>query len=104
MTELIMVLVVIRQFYKSAVKLNQSVWLWMVIGACAYLVPAYLLAFFTVSSVLTAFETAWQTSYYMYASILTVIISMVIAFFVRKGLESTVQSTPNGSDTLDGKI
>lgn len=90
MVELLMVIIVIRQFYKSAVKHNQSVWLWMAIGACAYLVPAYVMAFLLVPKILTWFTSGFELTYYIYATLITVILALVFAFLVLKGLESAV--------------
>lgn len=91
MIELLMVIIVIRQFYRSAVNLNQSVWLWMAIGACAYLVPAYLMAFLLVPAILSWFAAGFELTYYIYATLITVILALVFAFLVLKGLESAVR-------------
>ncbi|MDP4827506.1 MAG: hypothetical protein NWR73_07460 [Flavobacteriales bacterium] len=100
MLEILLVIWIIRTYKKAAIQYKQKTWLWQLIGACAYLVPTYISAFFIAPMLVNTFapdNLGW--------SFLSVVISVGIgagvAMLVLQGLKKSAPQDTWQEEILD---
>lgn len=100
MLEILLVIWIIRKYKKAAIQYKQKTWLWQLIGACAYLVPTYLTAFFIAPMIISTFardSMGWS----IFSIFISVGVGAGIALLVLQGLKKSAPQDTWQEEILD---